>query len=197
MNLVAIVLAAGSAKRFGSDKLSATFRGEPLVHHAIRAARAAPVSRVLVVCRPALATGTWDGPPPVERIEIESDAQSSSLKAGITAAGDADGAFIFLGDMPLIPHNIAARLAGCLKGNFAALPRCEGQGGHPVLLSSRAFGEIAQLEGDEGAGKLLKQRPDVIFDECTNCRIHLDVDRPSDFEKLEGLARVRIDGQGY
>ena len=28
---------------------------------------------------------------------------------GIAAAGDADGAFIFLGDMPLVPHAAAAR----------------------------------------------------------------------------------------
>ena len=43
MTLVALVLAAGSARRFGSDKLSAPFRGLPLVRHAIRAARANPV----------------------------------------------------------------------------------------------------------------------------------------------------------
>ena len=35
MNLVAIVLAAGSGTRFGGGKLSAEFKGEPLIAHAI------------------------------------------------------------------------------------------------------------------------------------------------------------------
>lgn len=186
MKFVAIVLAAGAASRFGSDKLTTGFRGEPLVRHAIRAARAAPVERVLVVCKPGLAIGEWKGRPAVERVEIASDALSASLKAGIAAAGNVDGVFVFLGDMPLVPHEVAGRLAPRLGDNFAALPSCSGQPGHPVLLSSRAFPEIARFQGDEGAGRLLKERDDVIFDEWPDSRIHFDVDRPEDLDRPDG-----------
>jgi molybdenum cofactor cytidylyltransferase len=186
---VGVVLAAGAASRFGSDKLSARFRGEPLVHHAIRAARAAPVERVIVVCPPGLAIGEWTGTPPVTAVRIASDALSTSLKAGIAAAGDADGAFVFLGDMPLIPHGLAERLAGALGGAFAAVPRHRGKKGHPVLLSARAFAEIAGLEGDEGAGKLLKARRDVVFVDGAAEAISLDVDRPEDLARLERRVR--------
>lgn len=115
MNLAAIVLAAGTARRFGSDKLSARFMGRPLVQHAIQAARAAPVGRVIVVAAPALDIGTWDGSPPLDIMRVRSNALSTSLKTGVDAARGADGVFIFLGDMPLIPHDIAGRLAGILK----------------------------------------------------------------------------------
>lgn len=186
MKLAAVVLAAGSASRFGGDKLSAPFRGEPLIGHAIRAARAAPVDRVLVVRRPGLEIGDWSGPPPVEAIDITSDALSASLKAGIEAAGEVDGVFVFLGDMPLVPHEVAGRLAARLDDHIAAVPRHAGRSGHPVLLSSRAFPAIDRLEGDEGAGKLLRQRDDVIFDDCPDSRIHLDIDRPEDLERLGG-----------
>lgn len=189
MNFVAVVLAAGHATRFGSDKLSVLLDGEPLLFHAIRAARAAPVGRVIVVARPDLDTGVWDDKPRMEVIRLASIALSDSLKAGIAAAGEADGAFIFLGDMPAVPHGEAARLAHALGAAYAALPRHEGQPGHPVLLSARAFPDIARLAGDEGAGRLLRARGDVVFDDCTNPAIHFDVDRPEDLGWLASRAR--------
>ncbi|CCA91836.1 NTP transferase domain-containing protein [Novosphingobium sp. PP1Y] len=184
MTRVALVLAAGSAMRFGSDKLSAPFNGEPLLFHAIRAARAAPVSRVIVVARRGLETGTWEGSPPVEIVRIASTSLSQSLQAGIAAAAEADGAFVFLGDMPRIPHEIAERLAHAIGDGFAAMPREGGRPGHPVLLSARAYPAIAGLTGDQGAGKLLRQRPDVVFVDCTDPAIHADVDTPADLAQL-------------
>jgi molybdenum cofactor cytidylyltransferase len=185
VNLAAIVLAAGSARRFGSDKLSAPFRGEPLVRHAIRAARAAPVDRVIVVCGERVALGEWPGSPPVEVVCIASSALSDSLKQGVAATGAVDGAFIFLGDMPLIPHSVSAGLAARLDGHFAVVPRHAGMNGHPVLLSARAFADIAGLTGDEGAGGLLRQRSDVAFVDVDDETILLDVDRAEDLVRLE------------
>ena len=185
MNLAAIVLAAGAGSRFGGDKLSASFRGEPLLAHAIRAARAAPVSRVIVVCPPQFGIGDWPGMPPVEALRIASPALSASLKAGIAALDDADGAFVFLGDMPLVPHGLAGELAAALGDRFAAVPQTGGANGHPVLLSARSFAEIVTLTGDQGAGKLLKARDDVAFVACADKGVLLDIDRAEDIARLE------------
>lgn len=185
MTFVALVLAAGSARRFGGDKLVAPFRGEPLVHHAIRAARAAPVERVIVVCGPHLTTGDWDGFPSVDALRIDSAGLSDSLRAGIGASEDCHGAFVFLGDMPLVPWHIAHRLLDALGDSFAAIPRYQGRNGHPVLLSRRAFDEVARLSGDEGAGRLLNKRGDVAFVEVDEETILLDVDRAEDLVRLE------------
>lgn len=184
MSLVAVVLAAGHATRFGGDKLGALLDGEPLLFHAVRAARAAPVDRVIVVARPGLDTGTWEGAPMVEVVRLASIALSESLKAGVAAASGADGAFIFLGDMPAVPRDEAARLAGLLGNAYAALPRHDGRPGHPVLLAARAFQDIARLTGDEGVGRLLRTRNDVVFDECPDPAVHFDVDLPEDLKKL-------------
>lgn len=184
MKRVALVLAAGAGRRFGGDKLSAEFRGRPLVHHAIGAARAAPVDRVIVVCGADLAIGEWPGEPRVEAVRVASAALSESLRAGIEAAGDADGAFVFLGDMPLIPHEVAPALAAALAGNFAAVPCHAGRNGHPVLLARRAFAEACRLEGDEGAGRSLKTRDDVAVVAVNSAAIHLDVDRAEDLARL-------------
>jgi molybdenum cofactor cytidylyltransferase len=180
VRLAAVVLAAGSATRFGGDKLSALLDGEPLLHHAIRAARKAPVERVVVVSRDGLDIGKWPGAPPVESIAIASDALSVSLRAGIVAASGMDGIFVFLGDMPRVPSHVAAQLASVIRNNYAALPRHDGRRGHPVLLSARSFADVARLTGDAGAGKLLISREDIAFVDCNDPGILLDVDRPED-----------------
>jgi molybdenum cofactor cytidylyltransferase len=185
VTLAAIVLAAGAGTRFGGDKLSARFNGEPLISHAIRAARAAPVTRVIVVCPPGLDIGEWPGTPPVAALRMASPELSASLKAGIAAAADADAAFIFLGDMPLIPHQLAAELAAALGEAFAAVPRWQGKRGHPVLLSASAFPLIADLSGDQGAGRLLKARKDVAFVDTADEGVLLDIDRAEDIARLE------------
>lgn len=191
MNFAAIVLAAGAGSRFGGNKLAAQFQGEPLIRHAIRTARAAPVSRVIVVAAPALEISTGDeagdkAGPAVEIQRIATTALSDSLKAGIAAAGDADGAFIFLGDMPLIPHAAALRLAETLGDSFAALPRFNGKPGHPVLLSRAAFADIARLEGDQGAGALIRARKDIAFLDWPDDTVILDIDRAEDIDRLTG-----------
>jgi len=180
---VALVLAAGRATRFGSDKLRAPLDGRPLLDHAIHAARAAPVDRVILVTRRGMDAGAWPGLPPVDVLDIDSDALSQTLKAGIAAAHGAAGAFVFLGDMPRIPHTVAASLASAIGPAYAAIPRHGGRPGHPVLLSASAFADIAALTGDEGAGRLLRLRDDVTFVECADPAIHFDVDRPEDLRR--------------
>jgi molybdenum cofactor cytidylyltransferase len=154
----AIVLAAGRASRFGADKLLAEFRGEPLVAHALRAALAAPVTRVVLVGGPHL-------PMPADRRLSRADGGaelSDSLKAGLGEVGEAEGVFVFLGDMPLVPHGLAAQLAEALDGELAVVPDCGGQPGHPVLLSRRALPLVASLSGDAGLGAILRGRADVV-----------------------------------
>lgn len=188
MNVAALVLAAGAGQRFGGGKLTAPFRGEPLLSHALRAACAAPVERVVVVAPPDLPLGTlmrsWPDTPQVEVVRLNSSGLAQSLKAGIAAA-QAESVLVFLGDMPLIPHDVAAWLIAALGDNYAAVP-CYGQAmGHPVLLSARACADVAGLEGDRGAGALLRSRADVVRIAVASPGIVQDVDSPDDLAALE------------
>lgn len=187
--IAALVLAAGAGTRFGGGKLMAGFAGEPLLWHAVRAAQSAPVTEVVVVAAPGLAL-----PPPARvptrALTLASDALSISLKAGIAALARHAAAFVFLGDMPLIPPAIAPALAALLGKYYAALPRVAGQGGHPVLLSRRAFADVLTLTGDAGAGRLLRGRDDVAWLDTADPGVLLDIDRPDDLLRLERAARA-------
>ncbi len=187
MTLAAVVLAAGAARRFGGGKLAALYKGEPLLHHAIRAALAAPVERVIVVCAPDLDIGDWPDDR-VERLPLNSPELSATLKAGLSLVGDADGAFVFLGDMPLVPHDLAGRLSAALGTNFAVQPVQNGKPGHPVLLSRRAIAALDESSGDHGAASLLRGRDDVLRIEVDDPGIMIDVDKAEDLARLNALA---------
>jgi len=83
---------------------------------------------------------------------------SASLKLAIAGlAPDVDAAFVFLGDMPLIPPGVAAALADALTPDVAAAaPVFDGRLGHPALIGAGLFPEIGRLDGDRGARRLLE-----------------------------------------
>lgn len=181
----ALVLAAGHSRRFGTDKLSAPWRGEPLVHHAIRAARAAPVERVVVVAHPDLACGEWPGDPIVKILRLASPDLSSSLKAGLDLIGSLmgpsiAGVFVFLGDMPQVPHSLSKALTNAEKYTIAAIPVYNSRPGHPVLLRPAAIQLAKELAGDQGLGRLLRGRDDVWRLPCDDPGCHFDIDTPTD-----------------
>lgn len=182
MAFAALVLAAGRGERFGGGKLDAPFRGEPLLAHALRAACAAPVERVLLVTREGQAVPSND--PRLGVLRIDSDSLSASLKAGLAELAGAEAVFVFLGDMPLVPHDLAARLAEAIGDGLAAVPEFDGRPAHPVLLSRRAVALARDLSGDRGLGALLAGRGDVV---------RLAVDDPgaaADIDTREALARL-------
>jgi molybdenum cofactor cytidylyltransferase len=180
-SFAAIVLAAGRGERFapdgGGSKLAAPLAGQPLLDHAVRAALAAPVREVIVVGRPG--TGVI-ADPRVRFVALASTALSDSLRAGLAAAGDSMGAFVFLGDMPLIPPDMAARLAAVIGEGPAALPEWHEQPGHPVLLARSAFALADGLTGDEGLGRVLRGLAGVVRMPVEDEGVILDIDRPGD-----------------
>lgn len=179
--LAAIVLAAGRGTRFGGEKLSALLAGRPLLDHAVAAALASGAERVIVVGRPGT---TLSEHPRVSLVELSSAALSESLRAGLAAASRAEAALIYLGDMPLVPHDIAPRLIAALGDGLAALPEFDGRPGHPVLLARRGFSLADGLTGDEGLGRALRGRQDVVRLAVSDEGVVLDVDT------LEALSRL-------
>ncbi len=168
--------------------MTVEFRGRPLVGHAVAAALAAPVDRVIVVVgqdpsvRAAVAPlQTKDALLIIEAPDAE-HGMSRSLKAGLEALpSDARGAFIFLGDMPFIPHGVAGELAAALlEGAAAAAPVHGGRRGHPALLGPEAISVARRLDGDVGARSVLDALGDRLALVPAAAGVLFDVDRPED-----------------
>jgi molybdenum cofactor cytidylyltransferase len=194
----AIVLAAGASRRFGGAKLTSSWRGGRLIDGALRAALSAPVARVLVVtgADPAVATAARAfavAQGVAERLAVVHAADhelglSASLRAGFAALeAGSRGAFLFLGDMPLVPHDIAAKLADALEGDvLAAAPVCQGRRGHPALFARGLFDRLAKLDGDQGARRILDQLGErLALVDTADTGVLVDIDAPGDLIRLQ------------
>lgn len=195
--VAAIILAAGRATRFGAaageSKVLADLAGVPLVRHVAMRALASTASPVLVVTGNAASrVGEALAGLPVA-VVFNADwtsGMAGSLKTGIAALPSrAGGALVMLGDMPLVAASTIDRLVAAFLGageSHAIVPVHRGRAGNPVLIGRAMFDEIAQLNGDEGARKLL-MAPNRTILRC-------DVDDPGvaiDVDTRAALAALR------
>lgn len=182
-NIVGLLLAAGSATRFGSDKLR-----HPLPHGvsiAVQAARQLrpEVSRVIAVVRPAIAElskSLQDEGCDVVVCENADDGMGASLACAARAAGDADGYLIALGDMPFVRRtSIAAVRAALEAGAPLAAPFFRARRGHPVGISARFREQLLALRGDEGAKQFLSTAA-IVKIPVGDPGVVRDIDTPGD-----------------
>ena len=187
--IFAVVLAAGSASRYGALKQLAVHRGRPLVAQAVATAEAVSGPRSLLV-----AGHEWQAVVqaclPMRGYFVNFEDYRGGLGASIACAarslGEAAAAMLLiLADQPLVtvahlealvtrwrrtPENIVAT-------GYAGVT------GPPVIFPQRCFGRLAGLRGDKGARAVLEdpaERVSVVSFEPAA----VDIDRPGDLERL-------------
>jgi molybdenum cofactor cytidylyltransferase len=174
--VAALILAAGRSTRFVGDqlditKLTAEFRGKPLVRHVADATLASKARPVIVVTGHArgLVHEALAGLP-LTFVDNKDYATgiASSLRTGIAQVRPgASGAIVLLGDMPLVAAaTIDQIVEAYAKADSAdaVVPMADGRRGNPVLIGRSLFPLVASLSGDEGARRLL-QEPGICVEE--------------------------------
>ena len=202
VEVAAIVLAAGRSTRFsggveGATKLTADFKGAPLVRHVVEAALASGARPVVVVtghARDRVMSALGGLEAQEARNADFAQGIASSVRAGIAAApATCDGALVFLGDMPRVTAALARRLIEAYAADplvDAVAPLVSGRRGNPVLLSRRLFPAALRLTGDEGARRLLMQPGLRIAEVLTEDEgAALDIDTAEALHELNGSVR--------
>ncbi|MCG7870242.1 MAG: nucleotidyltransferase family protein, partial [Candidatus Thiodiazotropha taylori] len=160
---IGVLLAAGSSRRFGANKLLQPMAGgEPMGVMAARHLLTA-VSRGVAVVRPddvELSAALSElGYRVVENQQPESG-MGESLAVAVTASLDAGGWLVALGDMPWInPQTIAEVAERLAQGASMVAPVYKGERGHPVGFATRWGERLVELSGDRGARQLLIDYP--------------------------------------
>jgi molybdenum cofactor cytidylyltransferase len=108
-----------------------------------------------------------------------------SIAAGVSATGDAQGWLILPGDMPLVRSASLLAVAEVLEHEPIAYAQYHGRRGHPVGFSAELYSELAALEGDEGARRLLARYPAQAV-ELDDPGVLIDVDTAEDLQRLRG-----------
>jgi len=163
VSVVALVLAAGSSVRFGTDKRRALMAdGRSLLVHSVERA-CAMFDDVRVVLRDG-ERGEELGLPAACRVICSADftqGMGHSLAAGAASLVDseAQAVAILLGDMPWVELGTLGLLAREASGSTIVLPCHAGQQGHPVLFGRDFWPALARLTGDEGARSVVKAHP--------------------------------------
>lgn len=190
----ALILAAGSSRRMGSDnKLLQPVGGVPMVRRVANAALTSRCSAVRVV--------TGFAADAVQECLAGLDVtfthntqygsgMASSLCCGLQALeDDVDAVVVLLADMPAIDGGHIDRLiaASELQQSKIVVPMKDGRRGNPILWPRAFFTEMQAVQGDVGARELLQRNVEHIetvpFDDEA---IFIDVDTPSELGELLG-----------
>jgi molybdenum cofactor cytidylyltransferase len=187
--IVGLLLAAGGARRFGSQKLVAMLDGAPLVARAARALAAMTDSLVIVIGHDAVKVrAALRGVDAVIVDNIDWTAGlASSIRCGMAAVpAGADAVVVALGDQPGIDALVVGRLIERWHASRRPIvaTRYRGQRGHPVLFARALFPEVIALSGDVGAKGLIDSSADRVEYVDVDTAPPPDVDTPGDLDAL-------------
>ncbi len=159
-----ILLAAGSSRRFGGNKLLAPLNGKPLYAWGLSALNEVCRTRgdctlTVVSCYPeireaarALDARAVDSPD-------SEKGQSYSIRSGLQALGRVEeGDFLLFlpADQPWItPETISRLLDAASPDTWTATAAFGERVGTPTLFSARLLPDLLALEGDRGGRKLM------------------------------------------
>lgn len=187
-DVVGLVLAAGRATRFGTDKRRARLSDGRTLLEASLANAAAAFDELLLVLRDGDTVDDLHLPPQVKVVHTPSAERGlgASLAAGVAAVSThpAKALAVLLGDMPWVRPDTCASLIAAADATRIVQPRHDGHPGHPVLFGRGFWPALCELDGDEGARGLVRQHPERYKTvDVNDPGILLDVDRPTDLDE--------------
>ena len=186
-SLAAVILAAGGGSRFAESpearghKLTASWRGRPLVTWAVDTAVEADIGPVWVVTGAIDLTGVLPPEVTVLHNPAWAEGQATSLQVAVSQAQAHDLAAIVigLGDQPLL--SVEAWRAVAATRSPIAVATYEQRRRTPVRLGREVWAELPKT-GDEGARVLIRERPDLVRQVACN-------GNPADIDTVEDLTR--------
>ena len=163
-SVYALVLAAGTASRFGSTKQVAEIDGVPMVRRAVSIAnRVCGENTVIVTGHDAQAVAAACEPLRGAAVfnEYYDDGLGTSIACGVRSVRDtADAVIIMLADQPLVTAEHIQALIDSWSGDPDEIVATSFSGtqGPPVLFGKECFDSLCKLRGDTGAKSLFNDQ---------------------------------------
>jgi molybdenum cofactor cytidylyltransferase len=199
--LHALVLAAGSASRFGSPKQLVRIGGQPMLHKAVSQASEVvghAVTVVLGAYAEQLAPLLKHTTASVVINRNWQEGLASSLRAGIAnLPGSCDGVLITLADQVGVTTFDLKRLATAWmrQSEWLIAATYDGQMGVPAVFPRTTFSAFSELRGDTGAKVILARHADRCL-RVPMPNASIDIDRPEDLLNVAEQDAERKDTAG-
>ena len=181
-----VIMASGLGTRFGTNKLMADFRGEPMILRAIEATEGIFEKRIVVTRHADVAKLCRHSG--IECILHDLPHRNDTVRLGIEAVGDTDACVFCPGDQPLLRQETVVSLALSARNAKNDIWRIsfDGTDGAPVLFPQWTFSELSSLPEGKGGGFLVKKYPERTKNVSAQDRFELmDADTPEDLEFLK------------
>ncbi len=188
MTVGVLLLAAGSSRRFGSDKRFAQLPdGRTLLNATLENFLQSGLA--LRVCLgaddSALATTLDKRGIDVVVCQSSAEGMGATLAEASRGFGDWSAVLVALADMPLIQPATIGRIATAAMPEQIVVPCFKGQQGHPVAFGSRFFHLLVQCKGDRGARWVIDRYPQAVSElAIDDPGILRDVDTPDALREL-------------
>ncbi len=194
--IAALVLAAGSSTRMGSNKLLADLHGVPMIAQTVKRIAASHVEMITVVTghqSAEIEKALKDQKVSLVHNPHYAQGLATSLRAGVAALKNScDAILVCLGDMPLIDARDVNRMIAAFnptENRSIVVPVHERTFGNPVLWGAEHFQALLDCQGDRGArGLLEKLRDDVVEIAIDNQSVILDADTPEALVIIRSIA---------
>ena len=191
LNLGCVVMAAGNARRFGTNKLAAELDGRSLIRRALEAIPAEAFHSVVVVTQyQEIADLAQEFHFTPIRNHHPEFGISHTIRLGLSALTECDGALFLVSDQPLLRRESVEELVGFWRQQpekIAALSH-GGIRGNPCLFPARFFPELMELREDRGGNTVIRRHEDCLVLLEVEARELTDVDTP------EAMAQVQKNG---
>ncbi|MEO7202538.1 MAG: nucleotidyltransferase family protein [Candidatus Tumulicola sp.] len=193
MRFAYVVLAAGSSRRMGRDKLTSPLSGRSPLERLAALLNGRAV--VIVTTASRLETCQQLMPNAIVLVnERPQDGMTSSLRVSLEAVADHECIGVLLGDKPLLARATLDRLESLVSRSplDVVYPQSEtGVPGHPVYLSRRARAHVAELPSGDTLREL---RGHAVLTStaipCDDAGAFLDIDTQDDWLRAERFART-------
>ena len=187
-----IILAAGASSRLGQPKQNLVFQGKTLLQRAIENALASSCETVVVILGAnagAIQTTIADQPVSIFVNPDWQEGMASSIRCGLIELQKippfVSSALLMLCDQPFANAKILNRLVQEKSGSDILIiaSSYDDTIGTPALFDRSIFPELLQLEGQEGAKKLLAKHADKVL-AVPFASGGIDIDTIADYERL-------------
>ena len=189
LNIFSVILAAGSASRFGAPKQLAEYQGQSLVGRAVDLGQQANGQQTVLVVGAEWQQVVEDcrSPAPfIARNENFDRGMASSIACGVRAVIPvADAVLILLADQPLITSDHLSTLRAAWLDSPCSIVASSYSDivGPPVIFPSVYFDALLNLRGDAGARSVIENNSQSVI-EIPFADAAIDIDTPSDLHNI-------------